>query len=67
VSKHGREWSQKETFFGWKMRGAKVTNLKTVLGSSPDKDIGFMNHFYFDIQRCVSNDQACDKISGNCG
>jgi hypothetical protein len=45
---------------------AKVTNPKTVLGSSPGEDVEFRNIFSYDIQRCYRmNDQTYDKLSGN--
>jgi hypothetical protein len=52
-------------FFGEEITGTKVTNPKTVLGSSPGEDVGFRDNFSYDIQRYVSNDQAYGKLSGN--
>jgi hypothetical protein len=44
--------------------GAKVTNPKTVLGSSPGEDVEFRNNnFSYDIQQYVSDDEAYDKLS----
>jgi hypothetical protein len=52
--------------FSGKIKGAKVTNPRTVLGSSPGEDVGFRNNnFSCVIQRSVSNDRANDKLSGN--
>jgi hypothetical protein len=41
------EWSQEKIVcFGGEITGANVTSPKTVLGSSPGKDIGFrINNF----------------------
>jgi hypothetical protein len=41
------EWNQNKTVcFSGESAGAKVTNPKTVLGSSPDDD-GFRNNNFF--------------------
>jgi hypothetical protein len=45
--------------------GTNVTNSKTVLGSCPGEDVGLGIIFFYDIQRYVSNDQACGKLSDN--
>jgi hypothetical protein len=44
-----------------------VTNPKTAMCSRPGEDVMFRDskNFSYDIQRCVSNDQAYDKLSGN--
>jgi hypothetical protein len=51
--------------FGEEITGTKVTNSKTVLGSSLGEDVGFGDNFFCDIQRYVSNDHAYGKLSGN--
>jgi hypothetical protein len=55
----------KSYYFEEEITGTEVTNPKTVLGSSLGGDVGFTDNFFRDIQRCVSNDQAHDKLSGN--
>jgi hypothetical protein len=52
--------------FGEKITGTKVTNPKTVLGSSLGEDVGFRdnNNLFYDIQRYVSNDQAYAEAFG---
>jgi hypothetical protein len=51
---------------GGEFTGAKVTNAKTVLDSSPGEDVEFRNNnFSSDIQRYLSNNQAYDKLSGD--
>jgi hypothetical protein len=49
-------------FFGQDITGTKVTNSKSVLGSSFGED-GFRDNNFSFIY--VSNDQAYDKLSGN--
>jgi hypothetical protein len=40
--------------FGKEITGTKVTNPKTVLGSSLSEDFGFRDNFFFNIQRYVT-------------
>jgi hypothetical protein len=51
--------------FGEEITGTKATNTISVLGSSPGEDVGFRDHFSYDIQQYVSNDQAYGKFSSN--
>jgi hypothetical protein len=52
------EWHQGKTCFGEEITGTKVTNPKTVLGSSPSEDIGFGDNFFL----CYST--ICIEWSG---
>jgi hypothetical protein len=48
------------------MDGAKIKNPRIVLGSSLGEVVRFKDKiFFFNIKRCVLNDQAYDKSSGN--
>jgi hypothetical protein len=58
------EWRNEKNCFVGEIIGNKVTNPKTFLGASLGEDV-FMDNFFYDIQRYVSNDQACGKLSGN--
>jgi hypothetical protein len=55
-TKHDRRREQKQNCFGEEITVTKVTNLKTVLGSSLDEDVEFRdnnnynNNFFCDIQ-----------------
>jgi hypothetical protein len=41
---------EKIVCFGDEITGTKVTNPKTVLGSSLGEDVGFRDNFFYDIQ-----------------
>jgi hypothetical protein len=45
------KWHKEQNCFSEEITGTEVTNLKTVLGSNLDEDVGFRdNNFFYDIQ-----------------
>jgi hypothetical protein len=50
-TKRNRKWHKEQNCFSEEITGTEVTDLKTVLGSSLDEDVGFRdNNFFYDIQ-----------------